>query len=61
VNFIKLGDLDFLDFLTFLKEDGHLNKSVLFFVSDHGSRVDKIRNTPIGRIEERLPFFSIVK
>jgi len=60
VNFIKLGDLDFLDFLTFLKEDGHLNKSVLFFVSDHGSRVDKIRNTPIGRIEERLPFFSIV-
>jgi hypothetical protein len=26
----------------------------------YGSRVDKIRNTPIGRIEERLPFFSIV-
>ncbi|VDI10389.1 Hypothetical predicted protein [Mytilus galloprovincialis] len=60
VNFIKLADDDLLDFLTFLKEDGHLEKSVLFFVSDHGSRVDKIRNTPIGRIEERMPFFSVV-
>lgn len=60
VNFIKLGDQDFLNFLTFLKDDGHLKKSVLFFISDHGSRVDKIRNTPIGRLEERLPFFSVV-
>lgn len=60
VNFIKLADNDLLDLLIFLKTEGFLDNSFLFFMSDHGSRVDKIRNTPIGRLEERLPLMSIV-
>ncbi|XP_063432689.1 uncharacterized protein LOC134714916 isoform X1 [Mytilus trossulus] len=59
-NFLKLGDADFYNFLIFLKEGGHLKRSILFFMSDHGTMSDKIRNTPIGRIEAKLPFFSIV-
>lgn len=60
VNFIKLADIDLLDLLIFMKTEGFLENSFLFFMSDHGSRVDKIRNTPIGRLEERLPLMSIV-
>lgn len=60
VNFIKLADDDLLDMLVFLKTEGFLENSFLFFLSDHGSRVDKIRNTPIGRLEERLPLLSVV-
>ncbi|CAC5414712.1 unnamed protein product [Mytilus coruscus] len=60
VNFIKLADDDLLDLMTFLKTEGFLDNSFLFFLSDHGSRVDKIRNTPIGRLEERLPLISLV-
>lgn len=60
VNFIKLADNDLLDMMTFLKEEGFLKNSFLFFISDHGSRLDKIRNSPVGRIEERLPMMSIV-
>ncbi|VDI46881.1 Hypothetical predicted protein [Mytilus galloprovincialis] len=59
-NFLKLGDADFYNFLVFLKEGGHLKRSILFFMSDHGTMIDRIRNTPIGRIEAKLPFFSIV-
>jgi arylsulfatase A-like enzyme len=46
--------------LIFLRTEGFLENSFLFFLSDHGSRVDKIRNTPIGRLEERLPLLSLV-
>lgn len=60
VNFIKLADDDLLDLMTFLKTEGFLDNSFLLFLSDHGSRVDKIRNTPIGRLEERLPLISLV-
>lgn len=60
VNFIKLADDDLLQLMTFLKEEGFLQNSFLFFLSDHGSRLDKIRNSPIGRIEERLPMMSLV-
>ncbi|CAG2219197.1 unnamed protein product [Mytilus edulis] len=60
VNFIKLADDDLLDLMTFLKTEGFLDNSFLFILSDHGSRVDKIRNTPIGRLEERLPLISLV-
>ena len=60
VNFIKLADEDLLNMLIFLRTEGFLENSFLFFLSDHGSRVDKIRNTPIGRLEERLPLLSLV-
>ena len=60
VNFFELGDNDFMEFIQWMHSEGHLDKSVLIFMGDHGSRVDEIRNTYIGRIEDRMPFLSIV-
>ena len=47
-------------FLEELGENGHLNKSILFFISDHGMRYGRLRQTYIGRWEERLPYIMIV-
>ena len=60
INFLELGDDAFYQFFKFLKEDGHLENAFLVFYSDHGSRIDDIRNTFVGRIEERMPLMSIV-
>ncbi|RZB94399.1 DUF229 and/or Sulfatase domain containing protein, partial [Asbolus verrucosus] len=37
----------------------HLDKTILFFFSDHGFRFGEIRNTYTGWVEERLPFFYV--
>ncbi|XP_069104200.1 uncharacterized protein [Argopecten irradians] len=60
INFLEYGDDDFLELLRWLHEEGHLNRAVLILYSDHGSRLDEIRNTYVGRIEDRMPFMSIV-
>ncbi|OWF39263.1 uncharacterized protein LOC110465241 [Mizuhopecten yessoensis] len=60
VNFLEYGDNDFMEFIKWMHVEGHLDKTVLLFFSDHGSRVDEIRNTYVGRIEDRMPFVSIV-
>lgn len=60
INYLELGDNDFYQFFKFLKEDGHLENAFLIFFSDHGSRIDDIRNTFVGRIEERMPLLSVV-
>ena len=60
INYLELGDNDFYEFFKFLKTDGHLDNAFLIFFSDHGSRIDDIRNTFVGRIEERMPLLSIV-
>ncbi|KAL3879132.1 hypothetical protein ACJMK2_031443 [Sinanodonta woodiana] len=60
INFLELGDEDIFKFFKFLKEDGHLDRAFLIFYSDHGSRIDDIRNTFVGRIEERMPLLSII-
>lgn len=39
-----------------LKDTGALNTTMVIFLSDHGMRFGKIRETYIGYIEERLPF-----
>ncbi|KAJ8297772.1 hypothetical protein KUTeg_024303 [Tegillarca granosa] len=56
----RLADNDFSDFLKWLKENKHLENAILIFMGDHGSNFGAIRNTFIGRIEERMPFFSLV-
>lgn len=58
-NLLANGDDDFLEFLKWLKEEGHLDNAVLIFFSDHGARIDEIRNTFIGRIEVRMPLMEI--
>ncbi|OWF41052.1 uncharacterized protein LOC110463003 [Mizuhopecten yessoensis] len=59
VNFLELGDDDFKTFFQWINENGHFDNSFVVFLSDHGSRIDSIRNTYVGRIEERMPLLQI--
>uniref|UniRef100_A0A1I8AJC2 Sulfatase domain-containing protein n=1 Tax=Steinernema glaseri TaxID=37863 RepID=A0A1I8AJC2_9BILA len=54
---VALGDADIARFFEGLKEV--LRESYVFVFSDHGHRFDQIRQTVVGRLEERLPFFSV--
>ncbi|KAK0413495.1 hypothetical protein QR680_006839 [Steinernema hermaphroditum] len=56
-NQVGLGDDDIASFFKNQKEN--LKNSYVFVFSDHGHRFDSIRQTMNGRIEERLPFFSV--
>lgn len=56
---VGAADDDFVEFLDYLRSNGHLENTFLFFLSDHGHRFDSIRSTFVGRIEERLPFFAL--
>lgn len=56
---VAAADEDILQFLTELQDRGHLDNTFLFFLSDHGHRFDSIRETFVGRLEERLPFFAV--
>ncbi|RXG53562.1 hypothetical protein Avbf_09196 [Armadillidium vulgare] len=49
-----------LKYLKSLNEDGILNKTIFFFISDHGMRHGKFRETDMGRHEENLPYLFIV-
>ena len=57
---LSLCDNDVLNFLKWMKNDGCLNTTILFVMADHGSYHDYIRNTPVGRIEERIPMMYVV-
>ncbi|PNF28704.1 hypothetical protein B7P43_G07863 [Cryptotermes secundus] len=52
-------DFRFMQFFNELAEIGTLNNTLVIFLSDHGMRFGKIRETVIGWLEERLPFFYI--
>ncbi|XP_050032860.1 uncharacterized protein [Dermacentor andersoni] len=56
---VAAADEDIVQFLTELRDRGHLDNTFLFFLSDHGHRFDSIRETFVGRLEERLPFFAV--
>ncbi|XP_068218189.1 uncharacterized protein [Palaemon carinicauda] len=47
-------------YLKKMNERGHLNHTILFFISDHGMRQGKFRATYAGMLEERLPYANIV-
>lgn len=57
-NDIGAADEDVYQWLKNLNNNGHLNNTILIFMSDHGHRFAEIRNTVQGKQEERLPFFS---
>ncbi|XP_076326451.1 uncharacterized protein LOC143233746 [Tachypleus tridentatus] len=57
---VGAADEDILRLLQDLYGGGLLNRTVFLFMSDHGHRFDAMRETLVGRIEERLPFFSVV-
>jgi hypothetical protein len=52
-------DFRFLQLFNELAEIGTLNNTVVIFLSDHGMRFGKIRETFIGWLEERLPFIYV--
>ena len=60
LNLLEHADLHLFNHFKFLKNRGHLDNTVLIFTSDHGLRVNAVRNTAIGRIEDRMPLFAIV-
>lgn len=41
-------------------EDRLLNRTILLFLSDHGIRFGKIRDTYVGMLEERMPYVMMV-
>lgn len=53
------ADILYFRFLKEMHENGHLNNTVLFFFSDHGMRFGHVRETFVGKLEERLPFMLI--
>ncbi|XP_069676617.1 uncharacterized protein [Periplaneta americana] len=59
-NLIGAVDLDMLEWLQTMNEEGHLNNTMLVIMSDHGPRFADIRNTQQGKQEERLPMFGLV-
>ncbi|XP_052815387.1 uncharacterized protein LOC128242322 [Mya arenaria] len=59
-NFVSYADEGYLDILKWLKENGHLKNTMLVFFSDHGSRLERIRNTLVGRLEDRMPVLHVV-
>ncbi|XP_068217916.1 uncharacterized protein [Palaemon carinicauda] len=54
-----LADQPSVDYLEKLLKGGHLENTVLFFLSDHGMRFGEIRKTYPGYIEERMPYVMI--
>ena len=56
LNKAATADRSYLRFLQQLHDAGSFNNSVLLFYSDHGMRFGPIRQTFVGKLEERLPF-----
>jgi CheY-specific phosphatase CheX len=52
----RKADAIYLKIFEDISRDATLNKTVLFFLSDHGIRFGAIRQTSVGKLEERLPF-----
>ncbi|XP_060807916.1 uncharacterized protein LOC106138246 isoform X2 [Amyelois transitella] len=59
-NMIPTADEDFVNFLSTLKDEGHLENTLLFVMGDHGPRYANVRNTYQGKLEERLPLMAVV-
>ncbi|CAD6193934.1 unnamed protein product [Caenorhabditis auriculariae] len=57
LNQVSVGDADLAEFL--VQHKAQLTDSFLIVMSDHGHRFDAIRRTTVGRLEERMPFFSL--
>ncbi|KAL3848085.1 hypothetical protein ACJMK2_018966 [Sinanodonta woodiana] len=53
-------DEDFKKFLHRMKVSGLLGNTVLIVMADHGARYSRVRKTVQGKMEERLPFMSLL-
>ncbi|XP_052793384.1 uncharacterized protein LOC128227166 [Mya arenaria] len=59
-NFLSIADDGYYEILKWLKTKGHLRNTVVMFFSDHGSRLERIRNTLVGRVEDRMPLLHLI-
>uniref|UniRef100_A0A0N5ACA7 Sulfatase N-terminal domain-containing protein n=1 Tax=Syphacia muris TaxID=451379 RepID=A0A0N5ACA7_9BILA len=57
MNQVGIGDDSFAQFFADIQP--YISNTIIVVVSDHGHRYDAIRETIIGRLESRLPYFSI--
>ena len=60
LNEVSLADDSVLSHIRTLKKRGHLDKTILITFGDHGLRTSDFRSTIQGKLEERLPFMSIL-
>jgi len=56
---LPLADDDLRQHLVALHDAGHLDRTVLVLISDHGPRFDHTRRTARGKYDERLPYLAI--
>ena len=59
LNEVQVADSDFEMMLLNMQREGHLNNTVVIVLGDHGHRFSAIRQTDIGRVEERMPFLAV--
>uniref|UniRef100_A0A915L8W2 DUF229 domain containing protein n=1 Tax=Romanomermis culicivorax TaxID=13658 RepID=A0A915L8W2_ROMCU len=59
LNAVEIADGYMVEHLKYFKENV-MNNSVLIVMSDHGHRFSQLRATHQGKLEERLPMFSVV-
>lgn len=52
-------DDDLLQFMTEFNSKGYLNNTLLIVLGDHGWRFGEFRQTVQGKLEERLPLFTM--
>ncbi|XP_050417996.1 uncharacterized protein LOC126831508 isoform X2 [Patella vulgata] len=57
-NNIEYMDEDIAELFKYLESSGHLNETLLIFMSDHGARFEAFRSTVQGKQEQFMPFFS---
>ena len=56
---LPLADDDLRQHLAALRDAGHLDRTVLVLMSDHGPRFHRTRHTARGKYDERLPYLAI--
>lgn len=59
VNKARLADEPYRRFFERLHDRGLVDNSLVIFYSDHGMRFGDIRQTYVGKMEERLPFMYV--
>lgn len=49
-----------MQFLKTSLQEGLFNRTVIFVLGDHGNRMDFIRRTKVGTIEDRMPMVTVI-
>lgn len=60
INKAGLADAPYLEFFKRIQKSGSIKDTFILFYSDHGMRFGGIRETYIGKLEERLPFIYLI-